>query len=379
VTSTTGPADAGPTAPRLRGALAGIPVYRPGAPAQPVDGVAAYKISSNENPYPPLPSVVQVITDAVARVNRYPDAFASGVVAAVADRLGVPAEHVVTGTGSVGVLAQVFLATVGPGDEVVYAWRSFEMYPILAQVTGSTAVEVPLTPDARHDLEAMAAAVTPRTRLVVVCSPNNPTGAAVRRDELERFLDRVPDDVLVVLDEAYAEFVSDPEVPDGVQVYRRRPNVAVLRTFSKAYGLAGLRVGYAVAHTPVADALRATAHPFAISDVAQQAAIASLAAEGELLERVAALVRERDRVTAALRAQGWDVPEPQGNFVWLSLGQRTPAFVAACERAGIVVRPFGGDSPDAGVRATIAEPEATERLLAVCAEFAPPGDRSGVR
>jgi histidinol-phosphate aminotransferase len=357
--------------PRLRDALAGIPVYRPGRPAQAAPGVEAYKISSNENPYPPLPSVVKVVADAVGRVNRYPDAFASGVVAALADRLAVPPEHVVAGTGSVGVLGQVFLAAVGAGDEVVYAWRSFEMYPILAQVTGSTAVEVPLAPGARHDLEAMAGAVTPRTRLVIVCSPNNPTGPAVRRDELNRFLDRVPGDVLVVLDEAYAEFVRDPDVPDGIEVYRDRPNVVVLRTFSKAYGLAGLRVGYGVAHTPVADALRATAHPFSISDVAQQAAVASLAAEDELLERVATLVAERDRVTAALRAQGWDLPDAQGNFVWIPAGARTPEFVAACEAAGIVVRPFGGDTPEAGARCTVGEPEASDRLLDVCARFAP--------
>src|SRR4029453_15466499 len=170
------------------------------------------------------------------------------------------------------------------------------------------------------------------------------------------------------------EFVRDPDVPDGVEAYRDRPNVVVLRTFSKAYGLAGLRVGYAVAHTPVADALRATAHPFSISDVAQQAAIASLAARDELLDGVAALVLERDRVTAALRAQGWDLPEAQGNFVWLPLGPRTPEFAVACERAGIVVRPFGGDTPAAGARGEVGEPEASDRLLAVCAKFAPSRD-----
>jgi histidinol-phosphate aminotransferase len=218
----------------------------------------------------------------------------------------------------------------------------------------------------------MAAAITERTRLVLVCSPNNPTGTAVRRAELTRFLDRVPADVVVVLDEAYLEFVRDADVPDGVaEIYRDRPNVLVLRTFSKAYGLAGLRVGYAVAHTPVADALRATAHPFSITDVAQQAAIASLAAQDELLARVAGLVAERDRVTAALRAQGHRIPDTQGNFVWLPLGAATPAFVAACEAAGIVVRPFDGDAPTAGARCTIGEPEASDRLLAVAATFAP--------
>ena len=174
------------------------------------------------------------------------------------------------------MLGQLIQATCDPGDEVVYAWRSFEAYPIVVAIAGATSVQVPLDADARHDLEAMRAAITERTRLVLVCTPNNPTGPVVHQDELDAFLDRVPSDVLVVIDEAYLEFVTDPEAPDALATYRQRPNVAVLRTFSKAYGLAGLRVGYAVAHEPVAQALRKTAVPFGVSDIAQQAAIASL-------------------------------------------------------------------------------------------------------
>ena len=354
--------------PRLRPALDGIPTYRPGRPAAARDGSPAYKLSSNENPYPPLPSVLAAVRDGAETFNRYPDMFATGLTAAIADRFGVPVTHVATGTGSVGVLQQVVQSTATEGDEVVYAWRSFEAYPIVVQVSGATSVRVPLRADEHHDLDAMADAVTDRTRLVLVCSPNNPTGTAVARADLERFLDRVPAHVLVVIDEAYREFVRDPEVPDAIDVYRDRPNVAVLRTFSKAYGLAGLRVGFAVAHEPVADALRKTAVPFGVGGLAQTAAVASLAAERELLERVEALVAERARVQDALREQGWSaVPASEANFVWLRLGDRTDEFAAACEEAGVVVRPFSGE----GARVTVGEPEANDVFLRVAKGFVP--------
>ncbi len=352
--------------PRIRAALDAVPSYAPGRPPPPREGVTAFKLSSNENPYPPLPSVLEVVTAAAGQMNRYPDMFASALVAAVAGHLDVPAEHVATGTGSVGVLGQVLQATCADGDEVVYAWRSFEAYPIVVGVSGARSVQVPLTADARHDLDAMADAVTGSTRVVIVCTPNNPTGPAVHRDELERFCDRVPGDVLVVVDEAYREFVRDPDVPDALDLYRDRPNVAVLRTFSKAYGLAGLRVGYAVAHPPVADALRKAAVPFGVSGLAQDAAVASLVAEAELLERVDTLVAERVRVLGALRAQGWPVPDSQANFVWLPTGDRTSDLVAACLDAGLSVRPFPGE----GARCTVGEPEANGRLVDVCGRLA---------
>jgi histidinol-phosphate aminotransferase len=354
--------------PRLRAVLTKLPRYVPGRPAGPQDaGRVSYKISSNENPYPPLPSVVQVVARAAQTMNRYPDMASVQLVTAVAGHIGIPAECVVPGTGSVAALGHLVQSVCDEGDEVVYAWRSFEAYPIVTQVCGARPVPVPLAPDARHDLPAMAAVITDRTRMVLVCSPNNPTGPAVHAEELESFLDRVPPDVLVVLDEAYVEFVRDEKAPDGLELWRRRPNLALLRTFSKAYGLAGLRVGYAVAHPPLADAVRATALPFGVSTIAQEAAIASLepAAEAELFERVDALVAERERVVGGLREVGWPIPDAQGNFVWFALGERTLDFAAACADAGLVVRPFAGD----GARCTIGEREANDRLLAVAASF----------
>ena len=246
----------------------------------------------------------------------------------------------------------------------MYAWRSFEAYPTLADLAAAESIRVPLEHET-HDLAAMADAITPRTRLIFVCNPNNPTGTVVRGPELEDFLDLVPADCLVVLDEAYHEYIRDEAVPDGVTVYRDRPNVAVLRTFSKAYGLAGLRTGFMIAHEPVAAAVRATMLPFTVNRLAQAAAIASLAAEAELLERVEFTVKERTRVREALLADGWTVPPTEANFVWLRLGEHTPAFAAACAEVGIAVRPFAAE----GARISIGDPEANDALLAVARAF----------
>jgi histidinol-phosphate aminotransferase len=352
------------TSPKLRAELDGIPTYKPGKPAA-AGGPAAYKLSSNENPYPPLPGVMETAIAAAQNFNRYPDMACTGLMDELANRFGVPVTHLATGTGSVGVAQSLLQSTSGPGDEVIYAWRSFEAYPIITQISGARSVQVPLTDGDVHDLDAMADAITDRTRLIFVCNPNNPTGTVVRRAELERFLDRVPSDVLVVLDEAYKEFIRDAQVPDGLEIYRERQNVAVLRTFSKAYGLAGLRVGFAVAHEPVAAALRKTAVPFGVSQLAQDAAVASLQAEDELLGRVGSLVAERSRVHHALVKQGWTVPETHANFVWLRLGERTLDFAAACEKAGAVVRPFAGE----GVRVTIGECEANDVFLHTAETF----------
>ncbi|MGW2596049.1 histidinol-phosphate transaminase [Streptomyces klenkii] len=350
--------------PKLRAALDDVPTYKPGKPAA-ADGPVAYKLSSNENPYPPLPGVLERAVTAAGVLNRYPDMACAGLMAELSERFSVPLAHLATGTGSVGVAQQLVQATAGPGDEVIYAWRSFEAYPIITQVSGATPVQIPLTGDEVHDLEAMLAAITDRTRLIFVCNPNNPTGTVVHRAELESFLDRVPSDILVVLDEAYIEFVRDPEFPNGLELYRDRPNVCVLRTFSKAYGLAGLRVGFAVAHEPVAAALRKTAVPFGVSHIAQEAAIASLRSEDALRERVDALVEERARVVAELAGQGWTPAATQANFVWLRLGDRALDFAGACERAGVIVRPFPGE----GVRVTIGETEANDIFLRVAEEF----------
>ncbi len=341
--------------------LAGVPEYRAGRPA----AADAYKLSSNENPYPPLPGVFAAVVDAAASANRYPDFASSRLVTALASRHDVPEEQIALGTGSVAVLAQTIQAVAGVGDEVVFPWRSFEAYPILVQLSGAMAVPVPLTDAYRLDLPAMAAAVSESTRLIVVCTPNNPTGTAVGRDELENFLDDVPSRVLVAIDEAYVEFVDPGKRLDTLSLVRDRPNVMALRTFSKAYGLAGLRVGYAMAKPSIASALRKTQLPFGVSSIAEQAALASLANEPALLRRVEQLVDERARVVAALSGTGVDVPDPQGNFVWLPYGDRTLELAAACESAGVVVRAFPGD----GVRVTIGEPVANDRFVNAVAKF----------
>ncbi len=354
---------------RLRAALDDLPAYVPGRPAAAGSG-PAYKLSSNENPYPPLPGVVQAVAEATAGINRYPELASTALVGALSARHDVPPDWFAPGTGSVGVLQSLLQVVGEPGAEVVHAWRSFEAYPIVIRLAGATAVPVPLTGPAspggaeRHDLDAMAAAVTPRTRLILLCSPNNPTGTVIGAAELGSFLDRVPEDVLVVLDEAYVEFVRDLDAPDGLGLVRERGNVAILRTFSKAYGLAGLRVGYAIARPPVAAALRKAAVPFGVNVLAQTAALASLAAEAELLQRVQALVAERERVLAAWRALGWPVVPSGGNFFWLRLGDSTAEWARAAETRGVVVRAFPGE----GVRVTIGEPAANDLLLAFSAE-----------
>ncbi|MEV0594450.1 histidinol-phosphate transaminase [Nonomuraea cavernae] len=349
--------------PRFRPILDTMPAYQPGKAVAAPDG-RSYKLSSNESPYDPLPSVLEAIAEGARQIHRYPDPGATGLTEAIAARFGVPYEHVALGAGSVTVAQQLFETVGEPDVEVVYAWRSFEAYPLLADLAGVRSVRVPLAGE-DHDLDAMAEAITDRTRMVFVCNPNNPTGTAIRGAELTAFLDRVPGDVLVVLDEAYREYVRDADVPDGLTLYRDRPNVCVLRTFSKAYGLAGLRVGYLIGHEPVAAAVRKTIIPFAVNHLAQVAAVASLRAEDELLERVDLVVKERTRVREALIAQGWTVPPTEANFVWLRLGERTLDFAAACAVEGVAVRPFAGE----GARVSIGDPEANDTFLAAAAAF----------
>lgn len=352
--------------PRPRATVATIPAYVPGKPPAPRPGLQSFKLSSNENPYPPLPGVLAAVADAAAQLNRYPDMGCTALYDALADRLGVDHGQLAAGTGSVAVLYHLLQAYCDPGDEIVYAWRSFEAYPIAASVAGGTSVQVPLTGDGRHDLEAMSAAITDRTKAVLLCTPNNPTGPALTHAEVVGFLERVPTDVLVVVDEAYREFVRMDDPVDGLALLAERPNVVLMRTFAKAYGLAGLRVGYLVGPEPVAAAVRACALPFGVSSIAQAAAVASLAAEAELLERVDAIVEERARVVDALRSQGWDLPDAQGNFVWFPLGERALELAAEAEAAGIMVRPFVGE----GVRVSIGERDANDLLLGIAGRSA---------
>lgn len=352
------------TALRLRPEIVALPAYRQGKPA----AADAFKLSSNENPFDPLPGVIEAVT-AETQFNRYPDATALALRTELAARHGVSPDQVHIGSGSVALLAQLILATSGPGTEVVYSWRSFEAYPGLVTVSGANSVQVPNTPEHGHDLPAIAAAVGEKTSLVIICSPNNPTGNVVGAEEFAAFMAAVPSDVIVVLDEAYAEFVnagSSPAEPavnglprGAAPLSARYPNLVILRTFSKAYGLAGLRVGFAIGAEEILDAARATAIPLSVTAQGAAAALASLAAQKQLLDRVGVIAARRDGIHDALTAQGWVLPRSFANFLWLPLGAETAAAAEVLLEAGLVVRAF----PD-GIRVSVGEEEATPRLLA---------------
>lgn len=351
---------------RIRPEAAGLPAYRPGRRPPVVEGRPAHKLSSNENPFPPLPGVLAAAVAACEELNRYPDLGVTRLTAALADRLHVDPERIAFGTGSVAVLFHLLNVLGRPGAEVVYAFRSFEAYPIATQLSGATGIGVPLTPSYEHDLDAMLAAITPATVAVLLCSPNNPTGPALRQIDVEAFLERVPDDIAVLLDEAYVEFVDDPAALGGLSLLDR-PNVVVLRTFSKAYGLAGLRIGYCVADPGLAAVVRAAANPFGVTTIAQAAALASLDAQDALLERVGELVVRRTSLLKGLRELGFDVPDTQGNFCWLPAGPRTQPWADAFAEAGVMVRPYASASACDGLRITVGDPAANDLVLEVAA------------
>ena len=357
-----------------------LPSYAAGKPPAPVEGLTRYKLSSNENPLGPVPEVARVLAEFDA-VHRYPDPLSTALRTALAGQLGVDAEDIVTGAGSLGALNQIIKTFAGVNadgvqDEVIYAWRSFEAYPILVGIMGARSVQVPNLPDGAHDLDAMAAAVTDRTRLILVCTPNNPTGPAVTESQIRSFLAKVPATVPVVIDEAYFEFCAASSIPEGeepplngLDIYRDYPNVIILRTFSKAQGLAGLRVGYSISHPQITRHLRVAATPFAVSALAERAAVASIEHQEAVMARVRHIVAERERVTARLRELGYEFPGTYANFVWLPLGERTGDFVDLMNRNALSVRAFGSE----GVRVSIGEVEANDRFLSLCELFAQEG------
>jgi len=326
-------------------------------------------LSMNETPYPPLPTLRRVVEDGAATLNRYPDRTTSALTAALAERLDVTAEVILVGPGSAG-LCQHLVQAFGSKPDVVHAALSFEGYPLIIRNAGANAVPVPMAPGHGvspmagygHDLPAMAAAVTAQTRCVLICNPNNPTGAVLHRAELVEFLDRVPADVPVVIDEAYRDFVTDPDVPDAMDLYRAYGNVCVLRTFSKSYGLAALRVGYAVVPPRVAPLARMIGAVFFPNALGQAAALRSLEPDvtAELARRCTTLVQARTRLTDELRALGLTVAPSEANFLWLPLGERAAPFAEAAKRAGILVMALDGT----GVRITIGSDEANDRLCA---------------
>lgn len=369
-----------PTSIPVRPVFDTLPSYAAGKPPAPVEGLTRYKLSSNENPLGPVPEVARVLAEFDA-VHRYPDPLSTALRTALAGQLGVDAEDIVTGAGSLGALNQILKTFAGVNadgvqDEVIYAWRSFEAYPILVGIMGARSVQVPNLPDGSHDLDAMAAAITDRTRLILVCTPNNPTGPAVTESQIRAFLAKVPATVPVVIDEAYFEFCAASSIPEGeepplngLDIYRDYPNVIILRTFSKAQGLAGLRVGYSISHPQITRHLRVAATPFAVSALAERAAVASIEHQEAVMARVRHIVAERERVTARLRELGYEFPSTYANFVWLPLGERTGEFVDLMNRNALSVRAFGSE----GVRVSIGEVEANDRFLSLCELFAQEG------
>jgi histidinol-phosphate aminotransferase len=354
---------ASPPAGRVRPAVDALPAYRPGkgaAQAEAEHGITnAIKLASNENPLPPVASILAAVAEAAAGANRYADHRATAVRERLASWLDVDVERITVGAGSVGLLQQLFLTYVDPGDEVVYPWRSFEVYPVYTRLMNGSAITIPLTSAHAFDLEAVAAAVTPATKLVLLATPNNPTGTALRTSEIARLLASVEPSTIVVVDEAYREFL-DPSYGDPVrELVPEHPNVVVTRTFSKAQGLAGIRIGYAVGHPDVIAAVDKTLFPFAVNAIAQAAGIAAIDAEAEIGERVSAILAERSRVAAVLTAAGWELPDTQANFVYLPIGARTDEVYLELERRGVVTRPF----TDEGIRVTISTPDENDRFL----------------
>ncbi|MDU0347361.1 histidinol-phosphate transaminase [Actinomyces sp. MRS3W] len=348
----------------IRSAVQTLPAYVPGARST-GDGIA--KLSSNELPYPAQDSVIAALTGAATGVNRYPEMTGDTLVEAIARRHSVAPEQVVVGNGSVALVQHVLDTVCDEGDDVVLPWRSFEAYPICIAVAGARAIKVPVTADGRHDVPAMLAAITPRTRVVIACTPNNPTGPALTAAELAELVEGVPERVLVLVDEAYLDFVTDDAVGDALSLLADHPNLLVSRTFSKAHALAGMRVGYLVGEPGIISAIRSVATPFGVNLPAQAAAVAALepAALAETARRAAAVAAERDRVLDALREQGWQLPDAQGNFYWLQVGDQTTALAAHLRDAGILARPFTGE----GVRISVGTPAENDRVLAAVAAW----------
>ncbi len=356
------PQPARPVHPAPRRALLDLAIYEGG---RSIDTVRrehdltgpVVKLGSNENPYEPLPSVKEAVSRAATELHRYPDYTGEAVRDALAGHLNAPRQNIVLGCGSGHLLQQTFLSYVDPGDEVVYSWPGgFGAHPLFTQLVGGVPVVVGLRDEA-IDLESILSRVTPTTKLVCLTNPNNPTSTAFGGSSLTAFLDEVGTQCLVVLDEAYFQYVTLTDSVDGVREALARPNVIVLRTFSKAFGLAALRIGYAVAAAPIVDNLKRTSFPFPINAIAQAAAIASLGAWEELHDRVRAVVSERERMGRELQRRGWPVADSQSNFLWLPMPS-SGELATDLEADGVITRAFAG-----GLRVTVGTREENDAFL----------------
>ena len=328
------------------------------------------KLASNETPFAPHPKVLEAISDALPTLNRYPDPTRAKLRAKIADRLEVPAGRVAIGNGSCELLFAAADAMLEPGAELVYAWPSFSVYPQMAAQSGARALEVPLDSDYRHDLEAMAREVTVATRMVIVCNPNNPTGTALPVDEIDAFIGSLPRHVAVFLDEAYIEFSTLQDPDESLQLLKKHSNLIVLRTFSKVYGLAGLRVGYAIGSEDFRAAADQVRQPFSVSTLAQAAAIEALRHVDDLERRVERTAIERLHVEGELEDRGLTVADSEANFSWVALGDRDEdAVVDGLAERGVIVR--GGKSlgAEGHFRVTYGTREENNRFLAALDEL----------
>ena len=298
------------------------------------------KLASNECPWPPHPAVVEVIAAEAADANRYPDQHARLLRRRIAERYDFDPGAISVGNGSCEILLAAAVALCEPQAEIVYAWPSFSIYPHLAALSGAREIRVPLTEDYVHDLDAMLAEVTAATQLLLICNPNNPTGTHIPANEIASFVERVPDHVTVVLDEAYVEFQVHDDADSSLDLVRRHPNVVALRTFSKVYGLAALRVGYGLGSARFRSAVHAVRQPFPVNGLAQAAAAEAILHQDEVVSRVERTVAERLWVEGELTELGLRTAETHSNFSWVALGDRNEAeVVESLGRAGVVVRP----------------------------------------
>lgn len=352
--------------------LASIPGYTPGVPkghsAEDVAGSTLAQLASNESPYPPLPEIVEAITAAAGSMNRYPDPEATLLRRRIGERHNVDPDRVTVANGSCEVLLAAAEALLEPGAEIVYSWPAFSMYPILAAMSGAREIRVPLAPGEIHNLEAMLVEITAATQLVLVCNPNNPTGTYLPFADVAAFVERVPDHVTVILDEAYIEFQTGDDPDASVALLEDHDNVVLLRTFSKSHSLAGLRVGYALGSPAFRAAVGAVRQPFSVNALAQAAAIEALKHDDRIRIQLRSAIEERTRVEAGFRELGLASADTQANFSWISLGDNgpeiEPAVVADLAQAGIVVRPghlLGGPG---WLRVSYGTTEENDRFLA---------------
>lgn len=351
-------------AQRVKPHIAKLVPYQPGKPIEELERelgiVGVAKLASNENPLGPSPKAVEAVMQAAKGMHRYPDGASYRLRNALAERLDVAPGQLVFGCGSSEVLELVAKAFVGLDDEVVYAWPSFSMYPIVTRGMGGTPVQVPLDEALVHDLPAMSAAVTDRTRVVIVCNPNNPTGTSVGAESFDRFVESLPEDVVLIVDEAYVEYARRPDFPDALGWVSRRPGTLVTRTFSKLYGLAGLRVGYGIADAELAGYLERARHPFNLNLPAEAAALAALDDTEHLDASRRVNAEGVAQLTGGLEALGFRVWPTDTNFLLAELGEDAYDRLL---RQGVIVRPMGGFGLPGSVRISIGTAEENEKLI----------------